>query len=471
MSMIDEALGSAAAPGSRLALLTDLYELTMAASYLAEGMAALATFSLFFRRLPPNRSYLVAAGLWDVLDYLESLRFSEGDIEYLRSTRLFADSFLEYLAGLRFRGEVWAMPEGTLFFPNEPVLEVTAPIVEAQLVETYVLNQIHFQAMVAAKASRCIWAARGKPVVDFSLRRTYGAEAGVKVARVSYLAGLQSTSNVLAGKLYGIPIVGTMAHSYVEAFSHEIDSFRAYARSYPGNTVLLIDTYDTLAGARKAAVVAHEMEQGGHRLRGVRLDSGDAMTLSQQVRAILDAKGLDYVKILASGGWDEYSIDQAERQGAPIDIYAVGTKLGVSSDAPYSDMAYKLVAYAGRPAAKLSPGKATLPAAKQVYRRTGADGRLAGDTLALREEALPGQARPLLERVMEKGRICASRPTLQQSRERLRAELDALGESHKRLQNAEVYPVELSPGLRALGQQVADQLQAEEVTGRGVTGG
>jgi nicotinate phosphoribosyltransferase len=280
-------------PNSRTSgLLIDLYELTMAQTYLAEGMADLATFSLFVRRMPHNRSYLAAAGISDAVDYLRQLHFGRDDLHYLGSTGMFRDSFLSFLGGLSFTGDVWAMAEGTIFFPDEPVLEVTAPLIEAQLVETCLLNQVHYQCVVATKAARCVQAARGRPVSDFSLRRDHGGEAGLRDARLSYLAGFESTSNVLAGARYAIPIVGTMAHSFVEAFASEIEAFRAYARINPDGATLLIDTYDTLAGARKAVVIAREMEIGGHRLKAVRLDSGDMVALSRKVREILDDAGL-----------------------------------------------------------------------------------------------------------------------------------------------------------------------------------
>jgi len=463
--MVERDEGNRPSLGNPPALLIDLYELTMAQSYLAEGMQATATFSLFVRSLPPNRSYLVAAGLPDVVSYLENLHFDRSDLDYLRSTRLFRDDFLDYLSRLHFHGDLWAMPEGTLFFANEPVLEVTAPIVEAQLAETYLLNQVHFQSLITAKAARSVLAAQGRPVIDFALRRTYGTDAGLKVARDSYLAGFEATSNVLAGKLFGIPIVGTMAHSYIEAFPHEVDSFRAYARTYPERTVLLVDTYDTLSGTRKAALVAHEMERAGHVLRAVRLDSGDAIALSRQVRAVLDAEGLTYVKIMASGGWDEYSIEEAVEQRAPIDTFAVGTKLGVSADAPFSDMAYKLVAYDGHPVAKLSLGKATWPGAKQVYREFDSGGHMLRDVLALREEAAPSAGTPLLVPVMKQGRLVTSLPTLSQARERLQGQLAALPQRQRRLRDAEPFPVQLSPGLRALSNELARRLRTEEVAG------
>ena len=357
-------------------LLTDLYELTMAQSYFQHGMFAPATFSLFIREYPPNRSYFVAAGLEDVLTYLEEWRFPEESIDYLRSSGIFSADFLDYLSGLRFTGEVRAIPEGRLFFADEPILEVTGPVVEAQIVETFIINQVNLQSIIATKAARCVRAARGKSLVDFSLRRTQGIDAGMKVARASYLVGFQATSNVMAGKVYGIPISGTMAHSFVTSYGHELDAFRAFAESFPERSTLLIDTYDTVAGARKAVVVGKEMEALGQRLRGVRLDSGDLVSLSREVRSILDQAGLHYVSIVASGGLDEFDVEDMTSQDAPIDSFGVGTKMGVSSDAPWSDMAYKLVKYDGRPVLKLSTGKISLPGREAGIPPAGRQGQV-----------------------------------------------------------------------------------------------
>lgn len=439
------------------ALFTDLYELTMAQSYFRERMSAPATFSLFTRNLPANRGYLVTAGLESVLQYLEMLRFSDDDIDYLRSTAIFADDFLEYLKEFRFTGEVCAMPEGRLQFADEPVLEVTAPIAEAQLVETFIINQMNLQTIVATKAARCVWAAGSRAVVDFSLRRTHGRDAGMKVARSSYIAGCVSTSNVLAGKAYGIPIAGTMAHSYVSSFPEEIDSFRAYARSFPDGTTLLIDTYDTVAGARNATVVATEMEIRGHRLRSVRLDSGDLLTLSREVRQVLNGAGLDYVDIFASGGLDEYQVLELLDAGAPINGFGVGTRMGVSDDAPWLDLAYKLVKYDGRPVLKLSTGKVSLVDEKQVYRLSDARGMISGDVIALRAEAPPPEGEALLTRVMEGGCITAPLPSLEEVRSRFREEFDRLPERYKALRETPDYPVGLSSRLDTLQKRTEQQ--------------
>jgi len=435
------------------ALLTDLYELTMAQSYVQEGMFQQATFSLFTRTLPANRSYIVCSGLESVLTYLANVHFSSEDIRYLQSTELFNSEFLDYLYNFRFTGEVWAIPEGCLGFAEEPLAEVTAPVPEAQIIESFLINQINFQSTIATKAARCVWAAEGRPVVDFSLRRTHGIDAALKAARSSYIAGCESTSNVLAGKWYEIPITGTMAHSFITSFSDEIESFRAYARSFPDDTVLLIDTYDTLTGVRNAIVVAKEMENSGHRLRAVRLDSGDLLGLSKQVRAILDGEGLDYVRILASGGLDEYRLEDLIKTGATIDGFGVGTRMGVSSDAPYFDMAYKLVEFGGRSVLKLSTGKTSLVNPKQVYRCTDSGGQFSNDVLALRNEPAPAVGKPLLEKVMDAGGIIAPLPTLNETRARFKKEFSLLPQKFKKLQNPPEYPVVLSRRLQELQNQ------------------
>jgi nicotinate phosphoribosyltransferase len=439
--------------GENLALLTDLYELTMAQSYFQSRNVAPATFSLFIRAYPRNRGYFVSAGLCDVLEFLENLSFDAAAIDYLHSQRLFKDDFLDFLKGLKFTGEVWAIPEGRLFFKDEPILEVTAPIIEAQLVETFIINQINLQALIATKAARCVYAARGRMVVDFSLRRTQGIDAGMKVARASYLAGFAGTSNVRAGQCYGMPIVGTMAHSFVSSFEREIDAFRAFVESFPDNSILLIDTYDTIAGAHKAVAVGKEMAARGKRLQGVRIDSGDLVQLAKAVRAIFDAAGMKDVKIIGSGGLDEYDLADFSDADAPYDSYGVGTKMGVSADAPWLDIAYKLVEYAGHPVLKLSPGKVSWPGKKQVFRRRDSQGRLQGDTIGLRDESLLGME-PLLEKVMDRGTIVRPQPTLDASRTTLRQEFASLMESAKAIRDPSHYPVEFTSKLRALLEKI-----------------
>ncbi len=436
-------------PAERFELLTDLYELTMAASYFENSMVEPATFSLFIRNYPHGRSYFVAAGLEQVLDYVANFHFSESDLAYLDRTGLFSDDFLEYLKTMRFTGSIYGLAEGEVFFIDEPILEVTAPIIEAQILETFVINTASLQSMIATKAARCVHAARGRRLVDFSLRRSQGIDAGLKVARSTYIAGFVATSNVLAGKLYGIPISGTMAHSYISSFGDEIEAFRAFARSFPKKTILLIDTYDTVAGARKAAIVGQEMAKEGHKLLGVRLDSGDMTLLSQQVRNVLDEAGLRDVEIFASSGFDEYKIATTLKEDARIDAFGVGTKMGVSADAPYFDMAYKLVQYGERPIMKLSTGKVNLAGEKQVFRKTDHQGQFLEDIIGTRDETIEA-ACPLLEPVMQDGKLLRKHPSLEEIRERFRKNFAALDEKYKALDGAHLYPVKLSARLSAL---------------------
>lgn len=443
-----------------LALLTDLYELTMAASYFENDMADRATFSLFVRKYPPGRSYFVAAGLEDFLDYAAHFELSESDLGYLDQTGLFSEDFLHYLKNLRFTGDVSAVAEGEIFFKDEPVLEVSAPVIEAQVVETFAINAINFQSVVATKAARCVHAAGGRQLVDFSLRRTQGIDAGLKVARSSYIAGFAATSNVLAGKIYGIPISGTMAHSYISSFGDELEAFRAFARSFPERTILLVDTYDTIAGTRKAAVVGREMAERGQQMVGVRLDSGDIASLSQQVRHVLDEATLPDAKIFASSSFDEYKIEQTLEAGARLDAFGVGTRMGVSADAPYSDMAYKLVQYGSRPILKLSTGKVNLAGEKQVFRRKNPDGRFSEDVIGTRDETME-DARPLLEPVMKDGKLVRAHPSLNEIRERFKAGFSALDETHKRLHDPLPYPVKVSDRLKALQDKVSREIAQE----------
>jgi nicotinate phosphoribosyltransferase len=380
------------------ALWTDLYELNMAASYLRRGMDRPATFSLFVRRLPPSRGFLVAAGLADCLEFLEGLRFEADDLEWLRTAGGFDDRALEALAELRFTGDVHAVPEGRIVLADEPILEVTAPIAEAQLAETYLLNQVTFQTTIASKAARCVLAAGGRPVIDFAFRRTQGPEAAMSVARASAIGGFAGTSNVEAARRYGLRAVGTMAHSYVQAFPTEREAFRAFAEDFPDGTTFLVDTFDTLEGVETAIDVARELDLP---TIGIRLDSGDLAELAEASRRLLDAAGFASARIVASGSLDELEIARLIAAGAPIDVFGVGTRMGVSADAPYLDSVYKLVAYDGRPVMKLSPAKVTAPGAKQVLRRR--EGPY-DDVIALRDEPVPTDREPLLVPVMAAGR-------------------------------------------------------------------
>jgi nicotinate phosphoribosyltransferase len=430
---------------SNPALLTDLYELTMLQSYFAEGMNDVAVFDLFVRRLPATRNYFVACGLEHVLDYLEEIAFSEENLEYLRSLSRFTDPFLASLRDFRFTGNVYAVPEGTVIFQNEPVLEIVAPLREAQLVETFVMNQIQLATMAASKAARVVCAARGRSVVDFGVRRMHGTDAGIKEPRAFYLAGVDATSNVLAGQVYGIPLSGTMAHSYIQAFDDELEAFRRFARSYP-TAILLIDTYDTRKGAEHVIQLAREL-QLDFRVSGVRLDSGDLAAGAVEVRSMLDRAGLREVKIFASSSLDEYEIERLVAVGAPIDGFGVGTHMATSSDAPFLDTAYKLAEYAGHPKLKLSESKTTLPGRKQVFRS------LAGDTIGLRDETIAG--RPLLVQVMVGGERVQPQESLQSCRERCRREIASLPQTLLSLTKADVpYRVDVSPELLRLKDQV-----------------
>ena len=404
-----------------MSLFTDFYELTMCASYFDNKNFEPATFDLFIRRLPENRSYFLFTGLEQALQYLQKIKFTEEHLAYLKKQG-FKEDFLDYLRGFKFTGDVWAVPEGTVAFPNEPLIRVTAPIIEAQLVETFLLNSVNLQTMIATKASRVVHAAKGKSVIEFGLRREPGIDAGMKVARSSYIAGCQGTSNVLAGQAYGIPVFGTMAHSFIMSYPKEIDAFRAFAKTFPNKSTLLIDTYNDISGAEKAAVVAKELEAKGFRLGGVRLDSGDLAQTSKKVRKILDDQGLDYVKIFASGDLDEFKIEELLGKGAKIDSFGVGTKMGTSADRPYLDVIYKLCETmmadgSFSPIMKLSKDKITLPGRKQVYRFRDAVGNFEKDIIALADEKVQGE--PLLVKVMEKGKLIYKLPPLEYHRARL----------------------------------------------------
>jgi len=446
-----------------LALFTDLYELTMAASYYDHGMFEPATFSLFIRKYPTSRRYFISAGLADVLDYLKDLKFASDDLNYLEETGLFKPGFLSYLEKFRFTGDVFAIPEGRLFFVNEPIIEITAPLIESQIVETFIINAINLQVMIATKASRCVHVAWPRKLVDFSLRRTHGIDAGMKVARASFIGGFEGTSNVLAGKIYGIPIFGTMAHSFVISFEKEIDAFRAFAQSFPENVVLLVDTYDTVSGTVKAAEVGREMALKGQKLKGVRLDSGDIAHLSREVRKILKRTGLRETTIFASGAFDEYKIQRILDQAGDIDSFGVGTKMGVSADAPYLDMAYKLVKYAGRPVLKLSPEKITLASEKQIFRFTTSKGKLKRDVIGLREDKLEG-GEPLLNRVMTRGKVISEFSDLFHIQKVFLDEFSKLDFKLKSLEKKETeYRVSLSPRLKSLQSRIVNTLKAKEL--------
>lgn len=441
-------------PG-RSPLLTDLYQLNMIQAYLEHGFTGTAVFEFFVRRFPPVRGFLVAAGLEQALDFLQSLKFSASEIEWLRSSGRFTDELIRYFEGLRFDGDVHAMPEGTVFFPNEPILRVTAPLPIAQLVETRLINILHYQSLIASKAARSVLQAPDKLLVDFGLRRAHAAEAGLLAARASYLAGFAGTATVLAGQRFAIPLFGTMAHSFIQAFDDESAAFEAFAESRPDDVILLIDTYDTEEGARKVVALAPRLKERGIKVKGVRLDSGDLIALSRSVRKILDDGGLKDVVIFASGGLEENALAAMVAAKAPIDGFGIGTSLTTSSDVPALDCAYKLQEYDGVARRKRSTGKASWPGRKQVWRKYDPEGRFAGDTLSLDEDRQPGTA--LIELVMKNGRRLA-RPTLSEIRERAARNLAALPDPQRELEPSVAYPVEVGAALLRLTEEVDRRL-------------
>ena len=443
------------------ALLTDLYQINMMQAYLDHGETKTAVFEFFVRGLPARRGFLLAAGLEQALDYLENLRFSAGDIEWLKNTGRFGKNLIDYLGAFRFTGDVHAMPEGTAFFANEPILRVTAPLPQAQFVESRLINILHFQSLIAAKAARVMLAAPGKLIVDFGMRRAHGAEAALMAARASYIAGFAGTATVLAGQAFGIPLYGTMAHSFIEAFDNETAAFAAFAQSRPDNIVLLLDTYDSEAAARKVVALAPRLKAAGIVIRGVRLDSGDLAALSRSVRQILDAGGLAEVTIFASGGLDEDSLAAFAKVEAPIDGFGVGTSLTTSSDVPALDCVYKLQEYAGVARRKRSVNKATWPGRKQVWRRYDANGRMAGDILAVEGYEKAGE--PLIEPVMQNGRRLRPAPSFDDMRRRATRELERLPEPLRTLEPAISYPVEVAEELVQLAAEV-DRRTLEKTT-------
>ncbi len=420
-------------PVERWGLFTDYYELTMAAAFHGEGRDELATFELFVRRLPPERDFLIACGIETALERLAGFTYGDDEVAFLREQRVFDESFLARLRGLRFTGEVRAVDEGEMVFAGEPLVSLTAPIVEAQLVETLLLNTIGFETMVATKAARVALAAEGRAFVDFSARRDHGADAALLAARATYVGGASATSMVEAGRRYGIPLSGTMAHSYVMAHRDELAAFTAFLERYGPRAVLLVDTYDVVEGAHQAVAA---MRQAGVAAGGVRIDSGDLDRVARQVRTVLDQGGFRSVRVLASGDLDEDRVARLVTSGAPIDAFGVGTRLGTSADAPYLGVVYKLVEHGGSPRAKTSPGKATLPGRKQVWRASGRD------VLALAAEDRPGGARPLLAPRWRDGHRIGPVPQLDDARTRCAAALAEWPGSGP--------AVELSPALLAL---------------------
>jgi nicotinate phosphoribosyltransferase len=433
-------------------LLTDLYQLTMLQTYHEQGMQDTAVFEFFVRKMPEGRNFLMAAGLEQALEFLENASFTQDELEWLERTGRFNQGFVDWLAHWRFAGEVHAMPEGTLFFPDEPILRVAAPLPQAQLVETRLINLLQLQVLVASKAARCVLAAPEKLLVDFGLRRAHGGEAGLLSARASYIAGFGGTSNVLAGRLWDIPLFGTMAHSYVQAHAHEIDAFENFARSHPRANTMLIDTYDTEGAAGTLIPLAAKLAGEGISIQGVRIDSGDLAEHARRVRAILDAGGLASVKIFASGNLDEYRLRDLLRDGAPIDGFGVGTRMNTSADAPYLDCAYKLQEYSGQARRKRSEGKATWPGRKQVFRCYDANGRFALDTLTLADDPQSGET--LLQPFMKGGKRTAEAVPLSAIRRHAASELERLPPALRALEPAAPYEVAISASLCALAREV-----------------
>jgi nicotinate phosphoribosyltransferase len=427
-------------------LLTDLYQFTMVQGYLEHDLQDTATFEFFVRKLPQQRNFLIAAGLEQFLEFVTEMKFSQADIEWL-AKRGFRAKLLNFLSNFRFTGDVHALPEGTILFPDEPLLRVTAPLPQAQLLETRAINLLHFQTLIASKAARMVLAAPNKQLVDFGLRRAHGAEAGLLAARASYAVGFAGTSTVLAGQRFGIPIYGTMAHSFVEAYADEATAFEHFATANPHDVAFILDTYDTEAAAHKVVSLAARLAKQGIQVRAVRLDSGDLAAHARRVRRILDEGGLKQTRIVASGGLDEDQLADLTRQNAPIDSFGVGTRLDVSADAPYLDCAYKLVEYAGQPRRKRSEGKAIWPGRKQVYRYVATAGHMDHDLIALESDTIR-DAHPLLAEVMRGGRPVDQPPTLDQIRDRTRQQLEQLPAPWKSLDPAPEFRVEISNSLR-----------------------
>jgi nicotinate phosphoribosyltransferase len=437
---------------TRSILLTDLYQLTMLQGYFEQGLTETAVFELFARDLPQDRGFYVAAGLEQLVEFVEQARFTPDDLGWLKASGRFSDAFVAWLADWHFSGDLDAMPEGTVCFPNEPLVRVTAPMAEAQLVESRLINILHMQTLIASKAARCVLAAPGKLLVDFGMRRAHGAEAGLFAARASYIAGFAGSATVLADRLWGVPSFGTMAHSFVQAHDSEVEAFEHFAQAQPRNVVLLIDTYDTEAAARKVAALAPKLAEQRIQVKAVRLDSGDLYDHACRVREILDGAGLRSIDIFCSGGLDERDLERLRSQGAPIDGFGIGTKLDTSADAPYLDCAYKLQEYAGLARRKRSEGKASWPGRKQVYRASDADGRFVEDLLTLESDI--GEGESLIIPILRQGKRIAPAEDLATIRDRLADQLGRLPAGVKRLRGPAPYRARVSEALKALAAEV-----------------
>ena len=442
---------------SNSALLTDLYQLTMTQAYLASGQTDVAVFEFFIRKMPSRRNFFVSAGIETVVDFIMDFTFSQEDIDWLKSTNQVDATTLRYLANFQFTGDVDAVPEGTLVFPNEPLLRVTASLPQAQHLETRLINILHYQTLVASKAARMVLAAPGKLLVDFGLRRAHGADAGLVAARASYIAGFSGTATISAKKLFQIPVYGTMAHSYIQSFDDESVAFENFARARPEQLILLIDTYDTVRAARKVVHLARRLQSEGIHIHGVRIDSGDLIQLSKEVRKVLDEGGLSAAIIFASGGLDEDALLELAQADAPIDGFGIGTSLATSSDVPALDCAYKLQEYGGIARRKLSPGKVTWPGRKQIWRCSDKEGRFAGDVVSLYDDCRPGE--PLLEPVLRNGERVKSKRSLCEIRESVLKNLSHLPESLQQLDKHEEYPVEFGGPLIRLASELDHKLR------------
>ena len=439
-------------------LLTDFYQLTMLQGYLERGMEDTAVFECFVRTMPPQRGFFVAAGLAQVLEFLENVRFAPAELEWVANSGRFSRSFVDYLERFQFAGDLHAVPEGTVFFVNEPFVRVTAPLPQAQFVETRLLNLLHYQTLIASKAARCVLVAAGKPVIDFGLRRSHGAEAGLLAARAAYLAGFAGSATVMAQHFFEVPVFGTMGHSFVQAHQSELRAFENFADAQPDNVIVLIDTYDVQKGAQTVVGLAPRLRERGIRIKGVRLDSGDLVEQARRVRRILDDGGLREVQITASGNLDEDAIQRIVAARAPVDVFAVGTRLTTSADVPYLDCVYKLQEYSGRPSRKKSEDKATWPGAKQVYRHYDQRGRIDHDVVTTAADTQEGK--PLLRPVMESGKRREASPSLNQIRERAAAELATLPDVMRQCRQGTTIPVQISSALQSLAREMDTQHEA-----------
>jgi nicotinate phosphoribosyltransferase len=455
---------------AEVALLTDLYELTVSAAFFEHGFNEAASFEVAMRRMPPGRGFMVAAGIERLIEALEEYRFDAAAIEHLESLKLFKPAFLEFLSTLRFTGSIRALPEGTIYFPGEPIAEIRAPLIEGQLIETLALNQLGFASIVATKAARCFAVAGGRRLVDFGPRRAQGADASLIAARSSYMAGFHGTANVLAGKRYGVPVFGTMSHSLVMAHERERDAFSDFAQSFPAVSTLLVDTYDTVRGVENAAAVAAALRDAGMKIQAVRLDSGDLHDLSRRTRKILDQAGFGDIAIVVSGNLDEYRIAELVDGGSPIDAFGVGTALAVSDDAPAGDFVYKLVDYKDRGRMKTSAAKMSTPGRKQLFRAYAPSGSFYADLVGILDEGattvarefkpVPSKTVQLIETMFENGHRVMPRPTLAEARERVMNGLTSLDARYKTIKRPAEFPVRQTAALGAL--VISEKLRAQK---------